>query len=54
MPNVRWVMSSLAFARPMTGTNSIAEKKLAFAALADQIDRILHPQDNVIPFGASR
>jgi integrase len=31
-----------------------AEKKHAFAALADQIDRILHPQDNVIPFGAGR
>jgi integrase len=30
------------------------EKKHAFAALADQIDRILRPQDNVIPFGAGR
>jgi hypothetical protein len=25
------------------------EKKVAFAALADQIDRIINPQDNVIP-----
>ena len=31
-----------------------AEKKHAFAALADQIERILHPQDNVIPFEAGR
>jgi len=29
-----------------------AEKKHAFAALAGQIDRILHPQDNVVPFEA--
>ena len=28
-----------------------AEKKHAFAALAAQIERILRPQDNVIPFG---
>jgi hypothetical protein len=26
-----------------------AEKKTAFEALAAQIDRIIHPQDNVIP-----
>jgi integrase len=30
------------------------EKKHAFAALAAQIERILHPQDNVVPLGASR
>jgi integrase len=31
-----------------------AEKKRAFAALAAQIEHILHPHDNVIPFEAGR
>jgi integrase len=30
------------------------EKKQAFEALAGLIDRILHPQDNVVPIGAAR
>jgi integrase len=30
------------------------EKKHAFEALAGQLDRILHPQDNVVPIGAAR
>jgi hypothetical protein len=30
------------------------EKKFAFEALADQIDRILHPLDNVVPIGKMR
>jgi integrase len=30
------------------------EKQRAFEALAGQIDRILHPEANVIPFGAAR
>ena len=30
------------------------EKKHAFAALADQLDHILHPHDNVIPLEAGR
>jgi integrase len=30
------------------------EKKSAFEALAGLIDRILHPQDNVVPIGAAR
>jgi hypothetical protein len=30
------------------------EKKFAFEALAGQIDRILDPQDNVVPIGRAR